>query len=109
MKDLRTQLRDADPVVREQGRSHQDVARMRRHVLSAERETTTRRSAIPLALAAALLLTCIGGVLLTRASVSQTSSTITAPAAEQHVRQLQFSAPGGTRVIWTFNPNLQVR
>jgi hypothetical protein len=114
MKDLRTKLREVDPLTREGGLSSDQVARMRRLVLSATPELPSSHRRVHLAIAATLLLTTVGGVLLTRASLpesAQKSATTTATGVmdAQPLRQLQFSAPGGTRVIWTFNPNLEVR
>jgi hypothetical protein len=32
-----------------------------------------------------------------------------APAANAERRQVQFSTPGGTRVIWTLDPEFELR
>ena len=115
MKDLRTYLRQGDPLVREAGLSPAEIDRIRSHVLTAKREAVSRLDAVFVALAATLLLAITGGVLLTRAPLPASGPVEPSAAAPSDVttkstlRQLQFSAPGGTRVIWTFNPNFEVR
>src|SRR5262245_53490565 len=71
MNDLRSQLRDADPLAREGGMAPADVERMRRRVLSAEREPQAAGHRLFFVLAATLVVAGIGGALLTRASLSQ--------------------------------------
>jgi hypothetical protein len=103
MKDLRTALREGDPVGREAGLSPADAARIRRHVLSARTEGTAGSRRVFFACASALLIAVIGGVWLTHVPPPAP------PVEASTVRQLQFSTAGGTRVFWTFNPDLNVR
>ena len=110
MKDLRSLLQQGDPLAQEGGLSPDDRARLRRQILSAPRSAALRTSRLAfLAVAAALCVATVGGVLLTRTAQSGDPGAASvhpgvSPSDPPSVRQLQFSAPGGTRVIWTFNP-----
>jgi hypothetical protein len=115
MKDLRSLLQDGDPLAREGGLSQTDRERLRRHVLAeSRREEAPARRGLFLAVAATLAVATVGGVVLTRSPLTRapdapSSGAVIEPEAATSLRQLQFSGPGGTRVIWTFNPNLQMR
>ena len=109
MKSLRDHLREGDPVALETPLSTSDSQRLRRAVLAAVASRPSpasfRRRAWALA-----------GVLAIAAAVAganrwaHSSHVSQAPSSEARVespaRQLQFSTPGGTRVIWVFNPDL---
>ena len=66
-----------------------------------------------LAMAAAVILVVIAGMvgersrLPNRAEVSDIVA-VAQPAGGER-RQLQFSTPGGTRIIWTLDPEFQLR
>ena len=113
MRDLKSRLRDADPLAREGDMAPADVQRMRHAILSTSRESQPRRSRVSIAIAATLLVGTAGAALATRALVNGTApmmqETVSAPIAQPATRQLLFVAPGGTRLIWTFNPNFSVR
>jgi hypothetical protein len=115
MKDLRSQLRQGDPLARESGPSPADIERMRGFLASASPPAASGQHGLFLALAAVLLFASVGSALLVRAPLPQRPDEQPAAApgglagAGSGLRQLQFSTPGGTRVIWTFNPNLEVR
>jgi hypothetical protein len=55
----------------------------------------------------ALLTAVTAGVFVTTSQpmVEQPIPAVTSPA----VRQLQFATPGGTRIIWQFNPEFTLR
>jgi hypothetical protein len=64
----------------------------------------------PLAIAATVVLTMAAGVVAgrrlppPREAPAIARADAAAPAAR---RQLQFATPGGTRVIWVFNPEFE--
>lgn len=113
MKDIRSLLDEADPLRREPELSEADATRMRSVIVSAARQPG-RPSPFwsgALALAAAAVLAVVAGTLGERSlPTRQVSSQIEpaiAPAAIGERRQLQFSTPGGTRIIWTLDPEFQ--
>ena len=117
MTDLTRLLQDADPV-REDGQLGSDAAqRIRRTVLAALPEQSPMRTPWhrPLALAAVALLFLALGTMAGHRAL--TRRVLSAPAADLAAvdgqgggerRQLQFSTPGGTRVIWIFDDNLRL-
>ena len=123
MTDWRIRLRDAGRALRDDVEP-ETSQRMRRAVLAAvvpdERSGRTWSRAFA-ATAAALTLVCVGlltslqGGRLTDESVVRVEpidrALITAideaPVAAR--QQLHFSTPGGTRIIWVFDPGFEVK
>ena len=114
MTDIRDRLRDADPVAIEPAPSHDEIAAMRRTVLDAvqtPRATPVRRRRT-LAIAATIAL--IGGAGIdthrrtARSPEPAAPEAVPAVAAPAGKTQLQFSTPGGTRIIWTLDPAFQL-
>ena len=109
MRDVSSLLKDADPVQREPGLSGADAARLRNVILGSAREPRTDARFWPsaLAVAAAVVLMVITG---TFAGGRLSSPGRNAPAQGGLVRetgerrQVQFATPGGTRIIWTLDP-----
>ena len=124
MTDWRTRLRDADRALARDVEPEVSQ-RIRRAVLGAVPagpavvQAWSRTFA---ATAAALTLACVG--LLTTlqggagtsdddvvqvgpADTALASTTEDAPASER--QQLHFSTPGGTRIIWVFDPGFEVK
>jgi hypothetical protein len=115
MKDLRSLLEEADPLRRESELSETDAARMRAVVVSTARQPVKSSPfwSGAFAVAAAAMLMLIAGTLgerrlANRAAVSGTEPAIVQTASGER-RQLQFSTPGGTRIIWTLDPGFQLR
>lgn len=114
MKDLRTLLRDADPAAGDPGLSPLQVDAMRRVVVDAARrpdaiETAWQR---PLAVVAMIALTLAAGVLTGRnLSLQEPAADAPriVPTQDVERRQLQFSTPGGTRIIWVFDPEFELK
>ena len=112
--DLRRRLREADPVAAEPPPSPDEMARMRRTILTASpaRAAPRSRPRATLALAAILTIAAAAGAVSARRFAAQQveqpaaleASAVTAPRT-----QVQFSTPGGTRIIWTFDPAFQLR
>jgi hypothetical protein len=105
MKDLRSRLRQEDPLIREGDLSGEESLRLREQILHAKPAFTGGQSRLVFPVAAMLLVMALGSVWFVRTSgprAAQESSRL-------RPRQLQFSTSGGTRVIWTFNDNLELR
>ena len=113
MNELRDRLKRADPVAHESPPSPADVRRMRVTVLSAVEESQPRWHRTAWALAAIAGVSVIVGI-------DRWSEPTQSPSDEQRAtrmdvemaqttspRQMQFQTPGGTRVIWVFNPDFQ--
>ncbi len=111
MKDLGRILREGDPARPDQELSPAHAAAMRRQMLSAVRVDVVRTPwQQPLAIAAMVALTIAAGVLVgLRFSAVEARPDVPAASAPVPPRQLQFSTPGGTRIIWVFDPEFQVK
>jgi len=115
MRDLRSELLRSDPVAREVGPSPADFDLMRRRILSSRPVVTPRRVGPRLVLALVLSVVAVNGALVTRSRLSLGRSDPPRDAlvgdtgGEVALRQVQYRTPGGTRVFWTLNPNLEVR
>ena len=124
MTDWRTRLRDADPAAGAEIPAA-DLERMRATVLAAARGAgaTMPRVVMPRAFvltAGVLLMTCAG--MLTGLQSAKREMTAMPPAASSEAgaaadaaalqverQQLQFSTPGGTRIIWVFDSKFDVK
>ena len=113
MNDISTQLRNADPVPVESGLSANDVSAMRRTVLAAVEAHPHRTMSWGRALAIATAAVLIAGAAVTfrsgpaKAVVTHPPTRVETTSAVQRT-QLQFSTPGGTRVVWTIDPAFQL-
>lgn len=113
MKAIQELLKEADPLRVEPPLDEADIRRMRQTVLNAAHETMP----VPggwtyhvLAGALALLVIAAVTTLARRPEIAQQETAAGAPLndiAVSPARQMQFSTPGGTRVIWVFNPDFQ--
>jgi hypothetical protein len=121
MKNLRSVLQEADPLAREPGLSSGDAERMRHAIVNASRDQVSVHVSWLRALAAVavLVLMVVAGTrgvrdFSSRASESragraQTNAASAAGAADtSERRQVQFSTPGGTRIIWTLDPQFKL-
>jgi len=122
MKDVGQWLRDADPLGPERddrdepGLSPADAQAIRRAMVTAldARPTAPLSWPHPLAIAATVALTLAAGVIVGRRlppprdarDVPAMAHAVGAPI-DGELRQLQFATPGGTRVIWVFNPDFR--
>ena len=122
MKDLGSWLKDVDPAAG--ARPAEDVARLRAATLSAaEGEYSSDRSwpgatavVLTLVLAFALSGWASGRWPAAPVAIVQQAPQIDQPAVgvvpasatDASVRQLQFATPGGTRIIWVFNPDFSL-
>jgi len=104
-------LRDGDPLTRESGLSAEDAAAIRRVVIATAHRQPSPATAWPrpLMLAATLAMTIVAGVIVGRGlprthEMRAPPPPTTAPATDAARRQMQFATPGGTRIIWVFDP-----
>jgi hypothetical protein len=115
LDQLNAALVGGDPVAREAGLSAAEVDAIRRAVVAAaETQVSVPFWPRPLFLMATLAATIVVGIVLgaglpqreqrspaARLALSEPAASTTR-AAER--RQLQFATPGGTRIIWVFDP-----
>lgn len=92
-----------------------DVRRMR-HVVLAAAHLEPRRLWMPRLLAAAMVALVCAGVWAVRQPAPAREVATDRPeggrpteARSSVVRQMQFSTPGGTRVIWVFDASFEMR
>jgi hypothetical protein len=118
MIGLRTQIRDALGEHDDERLSVDEVAAMRRIVVAsaslADEPRTVAAWFQPLAVAATLVAMMILGVAIgqrfdARATVVMGTSDGDVVREPERARQLQFSTPGGTRIIWIFNSDLDLK
>ena len=106
MSDLRSLLQKDDPIRLEGEMSPDDAIRMQQVILSAAaRPSRTTRRALTAALATGLFFVVVASGWLVQPEAPRRNPKDMVGARQQ----LQISAPGGTRVIWIFNPELDVR
>jgi hypothetical protein len=127
MRDVGDWLKDADPVVTAPPPSLEDIASLRAATLNAAHSQYASGRGWPGAVAVALTLMLAfafsgwasGYWSSARGSIARQSPPPDAPAANaapvsastpatSDVRQLQFATPGGTRIIWVFNPDFSL-
>jgi hypothetical protein len=110
--NLKTLLQDADPVSREPGLSADVLADLRRAMLAAAHAAPDRPLfwGRQLALAACLTVMVLTGI-VTAHRVPPAVRDVPTPAVSSSAQrtQVQFSTPGGTRIIWTLDPGFQLR
>ena len=115
LDQLNAALVGGDPVAREAGLSAAEADSIRRAaVAAAETQASAPLWPRPLFLAATVAVTIVVGVVLgsglpqreqqsrpARLALSEPAASRTRVAER---RQLQFATPGGTRIIWVFDP-----
>jgi|RhiMetdeSRZDD1v2_1073273.scaffolds.fasta_scaffold01017_6 hypothetical protein len=112
MKDVGDLLRDGDPIAREGGMSDADISRMRRAVVSAANHESAMTAwwPRPILIAATVAVTIVAGVIVGHrlpprdAAIDDIASAPSSRTVSAERRQLQFASPGGTRIIWVFDP-----
>jgi hypothetical protein len=112
MKTWQTLLREGDPAA-DARLPARDVERMRRIVVAAAREPQPAPFPWyrPLAMAAiVVLMIAFGAAVGHRADWDGVPPPALASYQDDgDRRQLQFATPGGTRIIWTFNSEFNLR
>jgi hypothetical protein len=113
MKNLTDLLRDADPVSHEPGLPPDAVADLRRAMLVAAHAAPAGPVfwGRQLAIAACLTVMVLTGVIAAHrvpAAVREAPTPAVSSSSVQRT-QVQFKTPGGTRIIWTLDPDFQLR
>lgn len=114
MTTLKAQLSESDPAAASE-LSSGDVQELRRVVVAAaQRPGATRALWLqPLAVAALIALMIgagvFGGRRVSEREPQIVPAAVEVPAPEGERRQLQFSTPGGTRIIWVFDSAFQLK
>jgi hypothetical protein len=116
MSDLRKYLQAGDPLNAEPGLTREEVQRMRRAVLAGASGHSRTTATLVFTLGACLATTVAAGLWLVRPTPTTRSDTgpsplaaVQSPEPRTDRRQLLFATPGGTRVIWVFDPNFDLR
>jgi hypothetical protein len=115
MKDIRTWLREGDPLSPDEAIPQDALEAMRQKVVAEARGAGAPRLGWfqPLAMAAMAALILVAGVVAVRwtpapaPAIEADATGPTEPGAGR--RQMQFSTPGGTRIIWVFDPDFQMK
>ena len=105
---IKTALKADDPVAHDAELSSSEIDAMRsRIVTAASGAQSVGWLPGPLTVGATLAVTLAIAVFIgTRLAPPAVRDLVVAPASEP--RQVQFETPGGTRVIWVLNPNLDL-
>lgn len=115
MIDWRTRFRDALRDDETDGLSARDRLIMRRVVV--ESVPAERHSDVsflwwrPLAVGAVIALMVASGLVVGRrlpVADDENAGVVQSPPDGGERRQVQFSTPGGTRIIWTIDPNFKL-
>jgi hypothetical protein len=114
MKNLRTLLEDADPLRGEPALSTEDARQIRRTMFGAVETMSAAFFPRALPVAALVVVMIVAGAaagrrLSVREPLRMADVADGDIAAGGERRQVQFATPGGTRIIWTIDPNFQMR
>jgi hypothetical protein len=114
MKTLADWLRDGDPVGHDPGLSDDESAELRRRVVQAAGGRAAGRFGWrePLILVGALALLVLAAIVTDQRRIPSSPAAAASPAHRVRTderRQLQFATPGGTRIIWTFDPDFNLK
>jgi hypothetical protein len=114
MKNLRAVLDAADPLRDEPALATVDAREMRRRTLGAVETAAPLSFPRTLPVAALVALMIVAGMAAGRRfsdvepMPAGDGAAAVAPGDGER-RQVQFATPGGTRIIWTIDPNFQMR
>jgi hypothetical protein len=116
MRDVGSWLKAGDPLKIEPALAPDAVRAMRRTVLAGAGELRQAARWWPGALATAAMLAAavIGGISIGRALPARqagdagTASAATESGESERPRQVQFTTPGGTHIVWVFDSNFDL-
>lgn len=110
MTDLRELLQEHDPAKDGRELASDELSSMREHVVQeAERPSQRRFRPIRWVTAAALLFLLVtSSWIWLRQGVSEVPAQTEVEQSERRTRQVQFSTPGGTRIIWLLDSEFEV-
>ena|SRR5581483_7692105 len=109
MMNLRDDLLRDDPLAFERDLDPEEVEQIRHRVVAQTLAVPREPNRVFVAVAAALLLAAMSGVLISRLGRTPRLSSGNDIQSGDNTRQFQFVGADGTRLIWTFNPNLDLR
>lgn len=112
MKKLHTDwLRETDPIKDDPGLTPAAAQEMRRAVMTAVQSTTPALAwSQAFAVGVAVAVTLFVGVLAGRQLPPPRNAAPAPPSdGKMEPRQFQFATPGGTRIIWVFDPEFSVK
>jgi len=112
MTDLGRLLREADPVTLEPGLPPDAVADLRRLVIATAHAAPVHRVLWrrQLAMAGCLTVMVLAGIVAAhRVPPAIREVPVPTGAASAQRTQIHFSTPGGTRIVWTLDPDFQLR
>ncbi len=113
MKILRAVLEAADPLRDEPALATTDAREMRRVVLGAVEVPSPLSFPRALPVAALIVMMIVAGMAagrrFTAARPQAGAEAVTSAPADGERRQVQFATPGGTKIIWTIDPDFQMR
>jgi hypothetical protein len=113
MKDLRAVLEAADPLRDEPPLPTTDARDMRRRVLAGAATPVAMTFPRALPVAALIVVMLVAGIAAGRRLAPSAPRPADDAAASMPLngerRQVQFATPGGTRIIWTIDPNFTMR
>ena len=114
MKNLRDVLEDADPLRSEPSLPAADARDISRRILAAAETPVLLTFPRALPVAALVVVMIVAGMIAGRRFAAATPATDSDAAAVQlpgegERRQVRFATPGGTRIIWTIDPNFHMR
>ena len=113
MNDISELLKQADPAASEPPLAPDDLQRMRRVVIATLPEQSPVFWPRPLIVMATLALALASSVAIGRRlpppHTTPPGKVVTQPLTQAgSVSQLEFTTPGGTRIIWTFEPDFKL-
>jgi hypothetical protein len=118
MKNVREWLQAADPLADEPSLADEYAQRMRRRVLTAVDQPVVSPTFWPARLIAAAVAVAVAVTVGVHRSLSSPHDSDAGADAQQAIaaeppvttpRQLEFVTAGGTRVIWHFNPDFDIK
>ena len=120
MKNLRELLQESDPVRNGPGLSTAEAREIRRAMLGAMETMPSLFFPRTLPVAALVVVMIVAGATAGRRLTAPPSAQAANgaggasadwlnPGDPLERRQVQFATPGGTRIIWTIDPNFQMR
>ena len=110
--DLRTLLRESDPLRDQPALPTPEAQAIRRAMLGSARSEPIALWPRALPVAALIVLMLVVGAMAGRRLSPQqpavTPGDIVDASPNYDRRQVQFATPGGTRIIWTIDPNFHI-
>ena len=111
MKDLHALLTEADPVRETPELPREDARALRRVVLTAAPATSTVSQPWPGAVSIAavvVIMIAVGIAAGVRVPPPEESAAVGEVIEPVERTQVQFATPGGTRIIWTLDPEFEL-